>query len=285
MNIAVKVENLVKNYGTARVIKGLSFQVERGGVFGFLGANGAGKTTTFECVEGLRSYDGGTITVNGRAGVQLQSSTLPEDIKGSEALALYRLWNKKSGPMHALQIKDIENKRYKNMSTGQKRRLHLALALVGDPDILFLDEPTAGLDVESRALLHEEIRALHSKGKTILLASHDMAEVESLCTRLLILKDGNAAFTGTPQELKERKEKKHKIKLRTAAPLIKQPYISCRYLSDEQGYAVFETERKADALYELIGRAKEQDTEVLDIQFGQSSLEESFLDIAKEGSL
>lgn len=285
MNIAVKVENLAKNYGTARVIKGLSFQVERGGVFGFLGANGAGKTTTFECVEGLRSYDGGTIMVNGRAGVQLQSSTLPEDIKGSEALALYRLWNKKSGPMHALQIKDIENKRYKNMSTGQKRRLHLALALVGDPDILFLDEPTAGLDVESRALLHEEIRALHSKGKTILLASHDMAEVESLCTRLLILKDGNAAFTGTPQELKERKEKKHKIKLRTAAPLIKQPYISCRYLSDEQGYAVFETERKADALYELIGRAKEQDTEVLDIQFGQSSLEESFLDIAKEGSL
>lgn len=285
MNIAVKVENLAKNYGTARVIKGLSFQVERGGVFGFLGANGAGKTTTFECVEGLRSYDGGTITVNGRAGVQLQSSTLPEDIKGSEALALYRLWNKKSGPMHALQIKDIENKRYKNMSTGQKRRLHLALALVGDPDILFLDEPTAGLDVESRALLHEEIRALHSKGKTILLASHDMAEVESLCTRLLILKDGNAAFTGTPQELKERKEKKYKIKLRTAAPLIKQPYISCRYLSDEQGYAVFETERKADALYELIGRAKEQDTEVLDIQFGQSSLEESFLDIAKEGSL
>lgn len=285
MSIAVGVEGLVKNYGTNRVVRDLSFRVEHGEVFGFLGANGAGKTTTFECIEGLRPYNGGRITVNGTAGVQLQSSTLPEDIKGSEALALYRLWNKKGGGGQWLSVEDIENKRYKNMSTGQKRRLHLALALVGDPDILFLDEPTAGLDVESRALLHQEIRALHSQGKTILLASHDMAEVENLCTRLLILKDGTAAFTGTPQELKDRKGKKHKIKLKTAAPMVKEPYISCRYLSDEPDYTVFETERKADALYELLGRAKEQGIEVLDIQLGQESLEESFLDIAKEGSL
>lgn len=283
MNIAVKVENLVKNYGAARIVRDLSFQVEQGGVFGFLGANGAGKTTTLECIEGLRPYDSGTITVNGTAGVQLQSSTLPEDIKAGEALALYRLWNKKGGNTQAFPLKDIENKRYKNMSAGQKRRLHLALALVGDPDILFLDEPTAGLDVESRALLHEEIRALHKKGKTILLASHDMAEVESLCTRLLILKDGTAAFTGTPQELKSRNGKKHQIRLKTAASLQEGPYKNCRFLSIEQEFAVFEARSKADALYELLGKAMAQGIEVLDIQIGHSSLEESFLDIAKEG--
>ena len=197
MSCAIHVHNLRKSYGDHIVLKGLNFQIQKGEVFALLGVNGAGKTTTLECVEGLKTYDCGEITVNGKMGIQLQSSSLPAHIKPMEAVKLFAKWNKADvdyDMLAVLRLEEIEKKQYLELSMGQKRRLHLALALIGNPDIIFLDEPTAGLDVEGRLSLHAQIRKLKSQGKTIVLASHDMAEVETLCDRISILHNGNIIF-------------------------------------------------------------------------------------------
>ncbi|MEZ3490943.1 MAG: ABC transporter ATP-binding protein, partial [Lachnospiraceae bacterium] len=161
MNEAIKISNLTKSYGTHAVLKGLNFCVQQGEIFGLLGINGAGKTTSLECIEGLRKYDSGNITINGIMGIQLQSASLPKYMKALEAVKLFAKWNKTSldrATLDTLGIYELAKKPYYQLSTGQKRRLHLALALTRNPDILFLDEPTAGLDVEGQISLHEQIR-------------------------------------------------------------------------------------------------------------------------------
>lgn len=197
MNLAIQIDRLKKSYGDHTVLKGVTFNVIKGEIFALLGVNGAGKTTALECMEGLRKYDGGSIVVNGRMGIQLQSASLPAHIKPMEAVRLFARWNKAKidhAMLAALGMNELTKKQYAELSTGQKRRLHLALALISDPDIVFLDEPTAGLDVEGRIALHDQIRKLKAQGKTIILASHDMAEVGSLCDRIAILNDGNIGF-------------------------------------------------------------------------------------------
>lgn len=157
VNCAISVENLQKSYKGRAVLKGVSFCVERGEIFALLGVNGAGKTTALECIEGLRKYDGGKIRVCGRTGIQLQSSSLPAHIRAVEAVRLFAARNGRRADermLSALGVDGFAKKQYGGLSEGQKRRLHLALALVRDPDVLFLDEPTAGLDVEGRASLH-----------------------------------------------------------------------------------------------------------------------------------
>ncbi|MDE6690933.1 MAG: ABC transporter ATP-binding protein [Clostridia bacterium] len=203
MDNIIEIKDLRKSYGANAVLKGINLTVRSGEIMALLGVNGAGKTTTLECVEGLRSYDSGTVTVNGKIGIQLQSSALPAHIKPMEAVKLFAKWHKTAldGDMlKALGIDGLTKKKYADLSTGQKRRLHLALALIGNPDIIILDEPTAGLDVEGRVSLHEQIRALKSQGKTIILATHDMAEVEDLCDRIAVLTDGEIVFVGTVDE-------------------------------------------------------------------------------------
>lgn len=140
MNCAIQVCGLKKSYGSHRVLNGLDLQIEKGEIYALLGVNGAGKTTSLECIEGLRNYDSGTILVNGKMGIQLQSSSLPAHIKPMEAVKLFAKWNKTkidSTMLNALGLKEIEKKPYNQLSTGQKRRLHLALALIGNPDIIF----------------------------------------------------------------------------------------------------------------------------------------------------
>ena len=196
----------------------IDFEIEKGETFSLLGVNGAGKTTALECIESLRKYDSGIITVNGKMGIQLQSSSLPAHIKPMEAVKLFAKWNKSKIDYHMLNnldIKEIEKKQYIQLSTGQKRRLHLALALISNPDIIFLDEPAAGLDAEGRLSLHEQIRKLKSQGKTIVLTSHDMAEVETLCDRIAILSQGNIVFCGTTSELTDNIGKKYFIHIKT----------------------------------------------------------------------
>ena len=144
MNDAIEVKNLQKSYGNHVVLAGLNFSVRHGEIFALLGTNGAGKTTTLECIEGLRKYDSGSITVNGKMGIQLQSASLPEHIRAMEAIRLFAGWNKVTvdpAMLNRLGINDISQKQYYQMSTGQKRRLHLALAMIRNPDIIFLDEP------------------------------------------------------------------------------------------------------------------------------------------------
>ncbi len=267
MTYALEVKGLRKSYGEREVLKGIDLCVRRGEIFALLGVNGAGKTTALACIEGLRRYDGGTVSVNGRMGIQLQSAALPAHIKGAEAVRLFAKWNRKTADVSmlaALGVDGIANKQYLEMSTGQKRRLHLALALICDPDIVFLDEPTAGLDIEGRISLHEYIRHLKAQGKTILLASHDMAEVESLCDSIAILRDGEIAFAGTVLALTEKIGKHYNIQIRTA-----------------QGIETYEADDIGDSLIAILRDCQERNAAIQDIRVDRGSLEQHFLKIAK----
>ncbi|MCI8787293.1 MAG: ABC transporter ATP-binding protein [Eubacterium sp.] len=266
MNHAIQVRGLKKSYGSSIVLGGLDFDIEKGETFALLGVNGAGKTTALECMEGLRKYDSGTITVNGKMGIQLQSSTLPAQIKPIEAVRLFAKWNRAKidlNMLHALGIQETAKKQYIQLSTGQKRRLHLALALIGNPDIIFLDEPTAGLDVPGRISLHEQIRKLKSQGKTIVLASHDMAEVENLCDRIAILNHGNIAFCGTAAELTDTIGEKYFIHIKT-----------------QQGMRTFETDHLEDTLISLLHEWKQKEIHILDMKVDRGTLEQHFIKMA-----
>lgn len=278
MSVAIQIDNLIKSYGANTVIKDISFVVNRGEIFALLGTNGAGKTTTLECIEGIRKYDSGNITVSGTVGVQLQSSSLPANIKAAEAYQLFCKWNKTPINLevfNALGLTPLKNMQYIEMSTGQKRRLHLALALIGNPDIILLDEPTAGLDVEGRVSLHAQIRKLKEQGKTIIMASHDMAEVESLCDRIAILKEGQIAFEGTTSELTREMGQQCRILIKTERPI--------KNTDCEQEYSVFITENIGDTLLELLEICKQTQNPVLDVKIERATLEHRFMDIAREG--
>lgn len=267
MNEAIKISNLTKSYGTHAVLKGLNFCVQQGEIFGLLGINGAGKTTSLECIEGLRKYDSGNITINGIMGIQLQSASLPKYIKVLEAVKLFAKWNNTpldKTMLDALGIHELAKKPYYQLSTGQKRRLHLALALTRNPDILFLDEPTAGLDVEGQISLHEQIRQLKAIGKTIILASHDMAEVENLCDRIAILSGGKIAFIGTVEQLAETIGNHYNITIQT-----------------ENGTEKYESENIGNSLLSLLMQYKEKGETITDIKIDRGSLEQHFIKIAK----
>ena len=267
MNEAIKISNLTKSYGNHIVLKGLDFCVQQGEIFALLGINGAGKTTSLECIEGLRKYDSGNITINGIMGIQLQSASLPKYIRALEAVKLFAKWNNTpldKTMLDALGIHELAKKPYYQLSTGQKRRLHLALALTRNPDILFLDEPTAGLDVEGQISLHEQIRQLKAIGKTIILASHDMAEVENLCDRIAILSGGKIAFIGTVEQLAETIGKHYNITIQT-----------------ENGTEKYESENIGNSLLSLLMQYKEKGETITDIKIDRGSLEQHFIKIAK----
>lgn len=300
----ITVDKLVKEYGDNIVLKDISFSVEQGEIFGLLGTNGAGKTTTLEIIEGVRDYSSGTIVIEnkmkdqrrGKIGVQLQSTSLPSNMKVKEAIKLFSLWNNQmvdSKYLEKLGLGSLKNKQYKSLSTGQKRRLHLALSLIGNPDILILDEPTAGLDVEGRVALHQEIRQLKDLGKTIVIASHDMAEVEDLCDNIAILKDGNIVFIGSPSKLIYAEKEKYRVFIRFSEKpsetilslLEKLVKSSCEGLGQgtEKGYVILECEILADGIIEISEFANAQSIMILDIKIEQSSLEQRFMEIAREG--
>ncbi|MCR3922936.1 MAG: ABC transporter ATP-binding protein [Firmicutes bacterium] len=286
MKDVIVVDQLSKSYGTQNVIDKISFSVCEGEIFALLGANGAGKTTTLECIEGIRGYEAGLITIDGTIGVQLQSSSLPANITVLEAYTLFCKWNNVSEDPEQLDtfgLALLKNKQYKAMSTGQKRRLHLVLALVNNPSIIILDEPTAGLDVEGRVALHIKIRKLKEQGKTIIMASHDMAEVESLCDRIAILKGGKIVFIGSATELTSRYVGESKIFIKTQRPIKRFDFEYSTYLAIHEGYASVRTASIGNALLELLNDAKANSNEVLDIKIERASLEQRFVEIATEG--
>lgn len=264
---ALQVKELRKSYGKKEVLKGIDLCIRKGEIFALLGVNGAGKTTALECIEGLRKYDSGNITINGSMGIQLQSASLPAHIKGMETVRLFAKWNKAvvdASMLAALGVNNLADKQYHEMSTGQKRRLHLALALISDPDIVFLDEPTAGLDIEGRISLHQYIRTLKTQGKTILLASHDMAEVENLCDNIAILKDGRIAFVGTVSELTKAVGKHYNICIKTS-----------------RGTESFEADNIGERLISILKGYQEKNMDIQDIQVNRGSLEQHFVKIAR----
>ncbi|MEG0592579.1 MAG: ABC transporter ATP-binding protein [Coprobacillus sp.] len=280
MDIAIDVKNLNKSYGNHKVLKNISFQVYKGEIFSLLGINGAGKTTALECIEGLREYEG-IVDIYGDIGIQLQSSTLSAHIKAIEAIHLFEMWNHTkldTEVIERLGILEFKDREYEQMSTGQKRRLHLCLALIGNPDILFLDEPTAGLDVEGRIALHNEMKRLKEMGKTIIVSSHDMAEVEELCDRMIILKDGDIVFTGSPYELTDVIQDKYQIHVVFSKDL-ELSQTNAILLKDKE--YIFETSEIVSSLEDIITISKKHNVSIKDIQISRPSFEESFINIVK----
>jgi len=201
----IEISGLNKSYGDKQVLFDITLDVMEGECFGIIGKNGAGKTTLLECIEAVRSWQGGSIKIDGisgkdsyknmrkKFGVQLQSSSLPDEILVKESVHLFAAEHKVPVNSEIYRQFGLENKmdkKYKELSTGQKRRLHLLLALLHNPEIVILDEPSAGLDMEGKAQLYEQVINLKKDGKTVLITSHDMSEIENLCDRVAIIVNG-----------------------------------------------------------------------------------------------
>src|SRR5215468_5378959 len=234
-NPVLQVENLVKRYSEVEAVRGVSFAVKEGEVFGLLGPNGAGKTTTIEILEGLRTLDSGKVSVCGldpqrnseqlknEIGAALQSTSLPDKLRTFEALRLFAsFYSRRRNPEELLRRFGLEDKRdtfYSKLSGGQKQRLALAMALVNDPRVLFFDEPTAGLDPQVRHEIYGIIEELKGQRKTILLTTHYIEEAERLCDRVAIIDHGKVIALGTPRELKQRSGNNTRIEVRLAKPV------------------------------------------------------------------
>jgi ABC-2 type transport system ATP-binding protein len=280
MSSAVTVNGLEKAYGEVKAVRGVSFSIETGEVFGLLGPNGAGKTTTVEILEGYRDRDAGWVEVLGvdpatagaawreRIGVVLQSGSLYAQLTVVEILRLFGGYYERSRDVdEVIGIIGLEEKRRQRVHTlsgGQKRRLDLGLALVGDPELVFLDEPTTGFDPEARRRAGETIRSLRDLGKTILLTTHYLDEAERLCDRVAVLRDGVIAAIGRPGEL-------------TGA----LPPTEIRYLLDGQEIVV-QTEEPTRVLHELTAEALRNGVELEGLEVRRPSLEDVYLSLTQE---
>ena len=213
----LRVEHLQKIYGSQRAVEDVSFEIGRGEIFGIVGANGAGKTTTIECLVGLQKPSGGSISVLGldpqrdaaalrqRIGIQLQQAALPDRLRVIEALELFASFYPKPVATQTLLeqwgLREKRNAAFASLSGGQKQRLFIALSLINDPEIVFLDELTTGLDPQARRQTWELIGAIRQRGKTVVLVTHFMEEVERLCDRIAVIDRGRVVALDTPDRL------------------------------------------------------------------------------------
>ena len=280
MSTAVAVSELRKAYGEVEAVRDISFEIASGEIFGLLGPNGAGKTTTVEILEGYRKRDAGSVTVLGldparagdswreQIGVVLQSSAMYQTLSVAESLALFAGYFKRPRDVdEVVQLIGLEEKRdahVRTLSGGQRRRLDLGLALVGDPDLLFLDEPTTGFDPQARRRAWESISSLRSLGKTILLTTHYLDEAERLCDRVAVLRDGRIAAIGRPGEL-------------TGA----LPPTEIRYRRNGRE-VVLRTDEPTRVLNELTQTALAEGRELEALEVRRPSLEEVYLSLTDE---
>ncbi len=288
MESIIEVRNLDKSYGKTQVLFDLNLDVKDGECLGVVGGNGAGKTTLLECIEGIRGWQKGDILIDGLTiendskhlrkilGVQLQSSSLPAEIKVKEAVELFavehdvrvdeRLYDE-------LDVRQLLDKQYGKLSTGQKRRLHLLLAVLHDPKILILDEPTAGLDVNSKHLLYTKINELKEKGKTILLTSHDMYEVENLCDRVVFIDKGRISKELSEESLQDRD--RHVIAISSQKnSLSKVDTMYARLIEEKDGVLFFECSNINACLKEFLEHLAAQDDEIIDVYLKKKTVEE-----------
>ena len=237
MQAAIRIEGLVKKYTDVVAVDGLDLEVRRGECFGLLGPNGAGKTTTIEILEGLLDTTAGTVEVLGRRwdreadalrariGVALQETKLFDRLTVEETLRLFRTFYADTTALNVealladMQLHDKRRAWVMKLSGGQRQRLAVALGLIGDPELLFLDEPTTGLDPQSRRALWDTIASLRDRGKTVVLTTHYMDEAERLCDRVAIVDHGKRIALGTPSELIDQLGGHHLIELATEPPL------------------------------------------------------------------
>ena len=299
---AIVVKELIKTYPGLTAVDGISFEVERGEIFGVVGPNGAGKTTTIECIEGLRKPDSGNIRVMGidaiknpdsmqeQIGVQLQSTALYDHMKVSEALALFgSLYRKKidwgsnwEKLIEPLDLAEKIDKYYSTLSGGQKQRLHIALALVHDPEIIFLDELTTGLDPQARRNMWELLESIRDRGKTIFLTTHYMEEAQHLCDRVAIFDQGKIIALNSPEGLIAQLGANNRILFEIPDGADSQQLISLpdvTRVEELKAQYVLYTQNTSSTLMGLIKLAEQKDWSMDDLHVQRASLEDVFLGI------
>ncbi len=293
---SVSVQGLRKRYGACEAVRGVSFELARGEVFGLLGANGAGKTTTLECVLGLRTADEGQVIIEGvdvvrepaRArrllGAQLQGGALQDKITPREALRMFAGFYGDAGQgeelLEKFGLKEKAAARFDTLSGGTRQRLLLALAFVGRPRVVVLDEPTAGLDVTARRELHALIRAERDAGTAVVLSTHQMEEAAGLCDRVGILHEGRLVAVGAPAELVRRAGARPRIVVRTAPALAEATVIEVKGCEKcERVREAWQLEGRDVA--ELVGGVAEATrragAQLVELRVEQPTLEDAFV--------
>jgi ABC-2 type transport system ATP-binding protein len=294
----IQVEGLYKNYGAVAALRGVSFAVEEGEVFGLLGPNGAGKTTTVEILEGMRTPDRGFARVGGldpeksgaefkeRIGAVLQSTALPDKLRVKEAIDLFaQFYRRRANTDDLLRRFQLEEKRhafYSQLSGGQKQRLALAMALVNDPEVVFLDEPTAGLDPQVRREIYLIIEELKRDKKTVLLTTHYIEEAERLCDRVAIVDAGRVIALGTPRELKQASAGTTRIEVRLARPVMDGALARLDGVADCRefdGAYVLHSRRPPQTIVALVKQLEAENNELQSLEMFPPSLEDVFIEL------
>jgi ABC-2 type transport system ATP-binding protein len=294
----IEVRDVYKAYGTVHAVDGITFEVAGGEIFGLLGPNGAGKTTTMEMLEGLHAPDSGTLRVLGfdvarqaaaikeRIGVQLQTAALFPQLTVEELLGLFGSFFRRHVPVDGLlRALDLEEKRdaqSKHLSGGQRQRLSVALALVNDPEVVFLDEPTTGLDPAARRGLWDLIVSLKGQGRTILLTTHYLEEAEAICDRVAIMDHGKILDIGTSDELIARRFTEKAIQFDavpalTDATLAGLPHVT--RVSREDGITLLYTRKVPETIGGLLRAAAAAGTEPGNLLVRKATLEDVFLEL------
>jgi ABC-2 type transport system ATP-binding protein len=299
-DVAISVAGLRKSYGALEAVKGIDFEVKSGEVFGLLGPNGAGKTTTVEILEGLRPRTGGNVSVLGfdperqtkalkdRIGVCLQATNLPDKIRVAETLDFFSAFYSRTvdgeSILRRLQLWEKRDAGYATLSGGQKQRLALALALINDPQMLFLDEPTTGLDPQVRLEMRDLIGELRSEKRTILLTTHYIEEAERLCDRVAIIDAGEIIAIGSPRELQEKSANQSSIEIRLNRALSETPLpdwpdaVKSVLSADRCSLTVYST-RPARTLVEMVKWSDQNGFALEDVRLSRPTLEDVFIEL------
>ncbi len=300
-DVMVSVHGFRKTYGDVVAVKDVSFDVRAGEIFALLGPNGSGKTSTLESLEGIRRPDGGSLRIAGidptrqprklrnLIGVQLQTSALPAAMTVEEAMLFFSSYHG-AAPRHdlieRLGLSEKRGLQYGKLSVGQQRRLALAIAIAHDPRVVFLDEPTAGLDVQSRADLHALAAELRQKGTTVILATHDMAEAEKLADRAAILLRGEIAAIGSPRQLTAAGDGRTRISVSTENGKLGESDVAFPFAVSQglvDGYTVYLSENPGKSVAAIIAWLEQAGDPLIDLRVERPTLEERFLEITHTG--